>query len=189
MVGADRRAARCRSLGAGWPSVAGAELGGSNTATAVRIARRRGRGQTRVWPASAVGVALHRCGRPSGFAAAPFLPSSAPQGPLPPGFPSGGARGSARRLFRGCGHAVRRLGWCPAARLRHAPAHPPERPSGLRRPPHPSPERPPQSPLPPPSGTSRSASQRLEPPKSLFFICRLYRLSINELSILRLRSE
>ena len=96
--------------------------------------------------------------------------------PLPSGFPEGGARGSARRLFRGCGHAVRRHGRRPAARLRHAPVHPPERPSGLRRPPHPSPERPPQSPLPLPSGTSRSASQRLEPPKSLFVIFRLHNL-------------
>ena len=58
--------------------VLGAELGGGNTAPDVRMARRRVRGQTRVLPASAVGVALHPVWTAFGLAAAPLLPSSAP---------------------------------------------------------------------------------------------------------------
>ena len=105
------------SPSAGSP-VSGAELGGSNAATARRIARRRGRGQTPVWPASSVGITLHPGGRPPGFAAAPFLPSSAPPSPFQRG--SRPAPFAARLVgpSRDADTARRRIGRRPAVGLR-----------------------------------------------------------------------
>ena len=71
--------------------VLGAELGGGNTAPDVRMARRRGRGQTRVLPASAVGVALHPVWTAFGLAASALWPGTLMGALIPLTGPAAGA--------------------------------------------------------------------------------------------------